>query len=224
MSNPYAKFGLRDEDVQGARAWQAYARKNGLSPSRTESALKWYGRNRDAIPKMSVDQIVASFAADTDHTWSDSEQMAAAAFHDEALNGDYSRFMPSEKEAGARLSELEKMVGDPSSEYYTGADSADLRAEYAALLEQKNSLSALTRQAATAAGASAADPTRLAELEAQIADANSPYYEQSGEGHALRSEYRQLLEGGPSLPPQEQQQQYDGAGADPMQTEGTSDV
>ena len=80
--------------------------------SEFESGLAWYGRNRDAIDTMNESEIVQSFLADNQQTWTDGKSVIAARFHDAALTGSPESFMPSAKEQAQRLAEMDKMTAD----------------------------------------------------------------------------------------------------------------
>lgn len=198
MANRYLQYGLTDEDVAGAMAWEAFARKSGLPRKRVEDGLRWYGRNREKITGMSAQEIAESFRADHGNVWGERELTQAATFHDTALSNPAEYFLPKENEHAARLAELEGMVADPNSDYHTGANARDLQTEYLALLEMAEQGGSMPAPSVVAQPETAPPPPRtgrLAELEAMVANAASDYYTGKN-ASALRREYLALLEAG----------------------------
>jgi hypothetical protein len=139
VANQYSEYGLRDADVPGAQAWESFARKNGLSRQRVIDGLKWYGAHKDAVGGMTSDEIVASFTQAGGSRWTDADFSKAATFHDSVFeSGSFETHLPTQQESASRLAELEAMMKDANSDYYTGQNRHDLQNEHIMLLDRAN--------------------------------------------------------------------------------------
>src|SRR5262249_39965726 len=153
-------------------AWEAYGHRAGLSPARIADGFRWYQTHYR--PGMRPKEVAASFREFAGRNWNDAEVVSAARFHDSVVTSGPAQFLPTVGETNQRLAELNRMSGEPESEYYTSISSKDLKDEHLFLLEQQELDSAATLERGSYGG-QVIRPD-LARLNQMAADANSAYY------------------------------------------------